>query len=186
MRTLVLLSGAAALLALAACDKPDKGPKTLDQAKAEARQMERPDPGQYRQTTKITRFDVPGAPKAMVDRIRTMMEGQGGNLTYCLTQADSDKGFEEMFKKGREGECTYERFDATANTIDAIMVCKSGPGGTARMTMTGTVGKTGSKVKVDVDQKNAKTPMGNAQIGMELETRRLGDCPAGAASSKAG
>ena len=173
-------------LALSACDKPDKGPKTLDQAKAEARQLERPQPGEYRQTTRITRFEVPGAPREMVERIRTMMQGQGGNLTYCLTQADSDKGFEEMFKKGREGDCTYERFDASANTIVAVMVCKSGPGGTARMTMTGTVESTGSKVKVDVDQTNPKTPMGNAKIGMELETRRLGDCPAGGASGAPG
>ena len=180
MRTLVLLSGAAALLALSACDKPDKGPKTLDQAKAEARQLERPQPGQYRQTTRISRFEIPGAPKEMVERIRTMMEGQGGNLTYCLTQADSDKGFEEMIKKVGQGECQSDRFDATANTIDAILVCNSGLGGTARMAMTGTVASTGSKVKVDVDQKNDKSPMGNARIGMELETRRLGDCPAGA------
>ena len=151
MRTLVLLSGAAALLALAACDKPDKGPKTLDQAKAEARQMERPDPGEYRQTTKITRFDVPGAPKAMVDRIRTMMEGQGGNLTYCLTQADSDKGFEEMFKKVGQGECKYDRFDATANTIDALLVCQSGQGGTARMAGPGTGASTVSRGTGDVD-----------------------------------
>jgi hypothetical protein len=181
-------TAAALLLAagLAACDKADKGPKTLDQAKAEARQMQRPEPGQYKQITRITKFEVPGAPKEMVARIKAMMEGQGGNLTYCLTKADSDKGFEEMFKKVGEGECKYDRFDASASTIDAILVCDSGQGGTARMAMTGTVGKTGSQVTVDVDQKNARTPMGNAKIVMDLKTERLGDCPAAGASGKAG
>ena len=80
MRSILFLATAA--LALSACDSADKGPKTLDQAKAEASQLQRPDPGQYKQTTKITKFEVPGAPPEMVAQIRKMMEGQGGNLTY--------------------------------------------------------------------------------------------------------
>ena len=108
------------------------------------------------------------------------MEGQGGNLEYCLSKADTEKGFEEMFRKGARGECTYERFDASANTIDAIMVCNAGQGGAAKMSMTGTVSSTGSKVKVNVEQKNDTSPMGNANITMELDTQRTGDCPAGA------
>jgi hypothetical protein len=177
MRSVLLL--ATAVLALSACDKPDKGPKTMEEAKNEAAELERPDPGQYKQTTKIVKFEVPGAPPQMVEQIRKMMEGQGGNLEYCLTKADTEKGFGEMFKKGAQGDCTYDRFDASANTIDAIMTCKAGEGGTARMTMNGTVSSTGSKVNVNVEQKNDKSPMGNANIAMELETTRIGDCPAG-------
>ena len=174
-----LLVATAAVLALAACDKADKGPKSMEQAKAEAAQLERPDPGQYRQTTRITKFEVPGAPPEMVAQIKKMMEGQGGNLEYCLSKADTEKGFAEMFKKGTQGDCTYDRFDASANTIDAIMTCKAGEGGAAKMTMNGTVSSTGSKVNVNVEQKNDKSPMGNANIAMELETTRIGDCPAG-------
>jgi hypothetical protein len=178
MRTILLV--AAATFALAACDGADKGPKTMAEAKEEAAQLERPEPGQYKQMTKITRFDVPGAPKEMVEQIRKMMEGQNNDLTYCLTKQDSEKGFEEMFKKGREGNCKYDRFDASANTIDAVMVCETGEGGSARMTLNGTVSSTGSKVNVNVEQKNAKSPMGNATIAMEMETSRTGDCPTGA------
>ncbi|MCA1661764.1 MAG: DUF3617 domain-containing protein [Novosphingobium sp.] len=167
-----------AALALSACDGADKGPKTMEEAKQEAAQMERPEPGQYKQSTKITRFDVPGAPKEMVEQIRKMMEGQNNDLSYCLTEAESEKGFEEMFKKGKQGDCTYERFDASANAIDAIMVCDTGEGGSARMTLNGTVGPTGSKVNVNVEQKNDKSPIGNATIAMEMETTRTGDCPA--------
>ena len=172
---------AAALLtpSLTACDKADRGPKSMEQAKQEAAQLERPDPGQYRQTTKIIKFEVPGAPPEMVAQIRKMMEGQGGNLTYCLSKADTEKGFAEMFKKGAQGDCKYDRFDASANTIDAIMTCKAGAGGAAKMTMNGTVSSTGSHVTVNVEQKNAKSPMGSAYIAMELDTKRIGDCPAG-------
>ncbi len=182
--TLAIMFVPLAALTLTACDKPDKGPKSMEQAKQEATQLERPDPGQYKQTTKITKFEVPGAPPQMVAQIRKMMEGQGGNLTYCLSKADTEKGFAEMFKKGAQGDCTYDRFDASANTIDAIMTCKAGAGGSAKMTMNGTVSATGSRVNVNVEQKNDKSPMGNANIAMELETTRIGDCPPGGDKSK--
>ncbi len=178
MRSILLL--ATAVLSLSACDKADKGPKSMEQAKKEAAQLERPDPGQYQQTTKIIKFEVPGAPPEMVAQIKKMMQGQGGNLEYCLSKADTEKGFAEMFKKGTQGDCTYDRFDASANTIDAIMTCKAGEGGIAKMTMNGTVSSTGSKVNVNVEQKNDKSPMGNANIAMELETKRIGDCKPGA------
>ena len=178
-RTLALIASAAMAVGLAACDSADKGPKTMEEAKEEAAQLERPEPGQYKQMTKITKFDVPGAPKEMVEQIRKMMEGQNNDLTYCLTKEESEKGFEEMFKKGRDGNCKYDRFDASASTIDAVMVCDTGQGGTARMTLDGTVSSTGSKVNVNVEQKNSQSPMGNATIAMEMETQRIGDCPAG-------
>ncbi|HUQ13133.1 MAG TPA: DUF3617 domain-containing protein [Novosphingobium sp.] len=166
--------------ALAACDSADKGPKTLEEAKQEAKQLERPEPGQYRQTTRFTKFEVPGAPPQMVEQIKTMMSAKGETSTYCLSKADSDKGFEEMFKKVGDGDCKYDRFDATASTIDAILVCNAGPGGSARLAMNGTVSRTGSEVKVDVVQKNDKSPMGNATIAMEISSKRVGECPAGA------
>lgn len=168
------------LLALGACDGADKGPKTLDEARAEAKQLERPDPGQYRQTTRFTKFEVPGAPPQMAEQIKGMMNAKGETSTYCLSKADSEKGFEEMFKKVGDGECKYDRFDATASTIDAILVCNAGPGGSARLAMNGTVSRTGSEVKVDVVQRNDKSPMGNATIAMEISSKRIGDCPAGA------
>lgn len=171
------------LAALGGCDSADKGPKSLDQAKAEARQLDRPEPGLYQQSMKFTTFEVPGAPKEMVEQIKGMMQGAGQTTKYCLTKEESDKGFEEMFKKVGEGDCKYERFDASSSTIDAVLVCKNAGGGTARMTMNGTVSKTGSAVKVNVEQKGEKTPMGNATIAMEVRSKRVGDCPRPAAAS---
>ena len=178
MRTILLAS--AALLTLAGCNKTDTGPKTMEQAKQEAANLERPEPGQYRQVTKITKFEVPGAPPQMVEQIKKMMEGQNNNVTYCLTKEESDKGFEEMFRKGKEGNCKYDRFNASKSTLDAIMVCDTGQGSQARMTLNGTISATGSKVNVNVEQKGSKAQMGNANIAMQMETNRIGECPAGA------
>lgn len=177
MRAILLT--AAAMLTLAGCGKADDGPKTMEQAKEEAAELERPEPGQYRQSTKVTKFEVPGAPPEMVAQIKAMMEGQNNNVTYCLTKEESDKGFEEMFKKGREGSCKYDRFDASSDTLDAVMVCDTGDGGEARLTLKGSISSTGSKVNVDIEQKGSKTPMSNAVIAMQMETTRIGDCPAG-------
>jgi Protein of unknown function (DUF3617) len=178
MRPVTPLLMVLTLVGLAACDSADKGPKSLDQAKAEAKRLERPEPGYYQQSMKFTKFEVPGAPKEVVDQIKGMMQGAGESTNYCLTKEDSEKGFEEMFKKVGEGDCKYERFDASASTIDAILVCTNPKGGTARLAMNGTVSKTGSAVKVDVQQKDDKTPMGNANIAMEVSSKRIGDCPA--------
>lgn len=178
MRALgLVILGSAATLALAACDKADKGPKTVEQARAEAKQLERPEPGKYKQTTKITKFEVPGAPPEMAAQMKTMMQGQGQDTTYCLTKEDSDKGFEEMFKQVQQGDCKYDRFDASSGTIDAVMICKTGPGGgTARLAIKGTVSKTGSSVSVNVDQSGEKEAAANAKIAMQVSSERIGEC----------
>jgi len=179
MRSLPILAATIALpLALAACDKADKGPKTLEQAKEEARQLERPEPGKYKQVTRITKFEVPGAPPQMAEQMKAMMQGQGQEATFCLTKEDSDKGFEGMFKQVEQGECKYERFDATKGTIDALMVCKTGTGGTAKLAMKGKVSPRGSQVAVDVEQSGEKDAAGNARIAMEVRSERIGECDA--------
>lgn len=178
MRALATMTAFLALpLALAGCgDSADKGPKTLKEARDEAEQLNRPEPGQYKQVTRITRFEVPGAPPEVAAQMKGMMQGQGQETTYCLTKEDSEKGFEEMFKQVSKGECRYDRFDATSGTIDAIMVCKTGTGGTARLAMKGTVSPKGSQVKVDVEQSGEKDAASNAKIVMEVSSERTGDC----------
>ena len=183
MRSLPIIAATLTLpLALAACgDGGDKGPKTLDQAKEEAKQLQRPEPGKYKQVTKINKFEVPGAPPEMAAQMKQMMGGQGQETTFCLTKEDSEQGFEGMFKQVAEGECRYDRFDATSGTIDALMVCKTGSGGTARLAMNGKVSKSGSQVNVDVEQSGEKQAGANAKIAMEVRSERIGECDAGAA-----
>ncbi len=57
---MAIRTGTAALalgmLALAGCNQADKGPKTMEEAKQEAAELERPEPGQYTQSMKVTKF----------------------------------------------------------------------------------------------------------------------------------
>ena len=179
MRSLPIIAAFLAVpLAFAGCGKSDKGPKTLDEAKQEAKQLQRPEPGKYKQVTKITKFDVPGAPPQMAEQMKAMMAGQGQETTFCLTKEDSEKGFEGMFKQVSSGECRYDRFDATSGTIDALMVCKTGTGGNARLAINGKVSKSGSQVKVDVEQSGEKEAAANAKIAMDVRSERVGECDA--------
>jgi hypothetical protein len=177
-RALPMTVAVLSVLALSACDSADKGPKTAEQAKEEAAKLDRPTPGQYKQTMTITKFEIPGAPPEMTAQMKTAM-AQAQEHTFCMTEAMADEGFREMFDKvGDEGECTYDRFDVSGGRLDAVLSCQNPREGKAQITMAGTVGENGSDVTVTVNQQGGEAPMANAQIAMHMVSQRIGDCPA--------
>lgn len=130
-----------------------------------------PEPGQYRATITMTGMDIPGMPAGMEGH------GAGASTTteYCLTKDDVAEGFEEMMKRGQNGECSYESFDLTGGKMDAVMVCKTADGD-ARMTMSGTATPTTS----DFNATMAMTvpEMGEGTMSFAAKHERIGDCPA--------
>lgn len=165
-------------LVLAGCNQAYKGPKTMEEAQKEAAKLERPKPGQYTQTMKVTKFEMPGAPPEMAAQMKATL-GQAQATDFCLTQEMSDKGFEEMFREiGKGGECKYQRFDVSGGKLDALLECESKTEGKGTIKMAGTVGSEGSDVTVEIDTKNPASPMGNTLIGMQMVSKRTGDCPA--------
>jgi len=186
MKRITGIAGAAlALSLLAGCgskENTDTGPKTMEQAKEEAAELDRPEPGQYKQSIEITKFEIAGMPKVQSDQLKGMMQ-KAEEQQFCLTPEQSQQGFKEMFENvGKGGECKYSRFDVSGGRIDAQMDCASKEQGSATFVLAGTVSSTGSDITVDVDQKNPNSPMGNAKIGMHMKTERTGECvPAPAA-----
>ncbi|MEO5587075.1 MAG: DUF3617 domain-containing protein [Novosphingobium sp.] len=165
-----------AVLALAGCDKADKGPKTMEQAKAEAAQLERPKPGLYKQTMTITKFEIPGAPPGMAAQIQAAMAKAQAH-DFCMTAEMANQGFRDMFDKvGKGGECKYERFDVSGGQLDAVLNCANANEGKGVITMAGKVGEEGSDITVGIDQQGGKTPMANAKIAMHLVSQRVGEC----------
>lgn len=178
-RAMTITGAAALLLALTGCGSKQPGaPKSTEEVKQEAAKLETPEPGEYKQSIEITRLDVPGMPKENAEQMKAMMKANQ-QTTICLTKADADKGFRDMFKGiGKGGQCSYTKFDVDGGHLDAQLDCKSPQQGNARMTLTGTVRKDGSDVVMNVDASGAPAPMSAMKMTMHMKTTRLGDCKA--------
>ncbi|HUD28632.1 MAG TPA: DUF3617 domain-containing protein [Novosphingobium sp.] len=182
-RRIGIIAGFAALalaLALAGCGSKDEAgdgaPKSTEQVKQEAAKLVRPEPGEYRQVVEITRMEVPGMPAEAAEQMKSAMKAtQEG--TFCLTKADADRGFKDMFNDvGKGNQCTYSRFDVDGGTLDAQMECQSQQQGKATMKMNGTVSEQGSDITVAMDTTGGPPPMGTMKMTMHMTTTRLGDC----------
>lgn len=177
MTRITLIAAAAGAALLAGCsggtaDADGDGDITAKEvaAKTDAEGV-KPQPGLYKATITMTGVDIPGMPPEM--------KGHGGGMTTtveeCLTEADVDKGFEEMVKQGQQGDCSFEKFDLNGGKMDAVLVCKT-PQGDSRMTMSGTTTPTSSEftasTKIDIEG------MGEGTMNFSAKNERIGDCPA--------
>lgn len=174
MRSKIVLS-LAAVLALSACNSADK-PKSPDEVQDEIAQMTKPQPGLYRSTSTLVSLEMPGAPAEAVEAMRRMFSAQGGQ-EFCLTQAEADKGYEEMTRKLAQGNCTYDRFNANAGSLDAKLTCEVAEGARAVIEMQGTVSETGSKMTMRVNQSAPGMPAGGMTMVANVSSERVGDCP---------
>ena len=144
-------------------------------ASAAAKDIVRPKPGKYSSTMKLLEVEMPGAPPEIVK----MMKGSMGKRTTesCMTQEESDKGFEEMAKEMQDGDCTTEKFVVNGGDIDAVMTCKVPGQGEMKMTMDGTGTATSMDMKMTME--GDMPGMGEAKMVMSVESKRIGDCDEG-------
>ena len=177
MRLIIALPLAAAI-ALAGCGKQaDDTPKTVEQAAEQAKQMAKPEPGKYRSSIKMLEFNIPGLPADQANQMKQLMGGAASQShEFCLTAQDVEKGYEEMVKKSSEGNCTFEKFDTTTNTIDARMTCDMGQAGKAQMAMKGNVTPTKSVMVMEIENSVSQVPGGKIHTKMEVTNERIGDC----------
>lgn len=172
-----IITAATGILLLAACsggntDADGNGEISAKEVAAKAKaEMPKPQAGLYKTTVTMTGLDIPGLPPEM--------KGHGAGMTTttedCMTQAEVDKGFEELVKQGQDGECTYERFDLADGKLDAVMNCKA-DGRIARMEMAGTTTTTGADLtaKMAMEFDGA----GKGTMSFSAKHERIGDCPA--------
>ena len=175
MKQIIMAVAGAALLAGCSggdADANGEGEVSMKEAakEAEAREL-KPEPGQYKATITMTGMDIPGMPAEMT--------GHGAGMTttteYCLNQAEVDKGFEDMMKRGQKGDCNYESFNLDDGKMNAVMVCKT-PEGDARMTMNGTVTPTSSDFTASMTMQVPE--VGEGKMTFTAKHERIGDCPA--------
>jgi hypothetical protein len=172
MKRIIIAAAGAAMLAGCSggnADADGDGAVTAKEVvdKVEAEGL-KPEPGQYKATITMTGMEMPGMPA-----------GHGAGMTttteYCLTEEDVGKGFEDMMKRGQDGECSYESFNLKDGKLDAVMVCKS-KDGEARMTMDGTVTPTTSDFTATMGMNVPE--MGEGKMTFTAKHERIGDCPA--------
>jgi hypothetical protein len=172
---------AVAVLMLAGCgsssdDEAAGGKVKVEEAARQAAKLERPQPGQYRQTMEITKFEVPGMTEKNSAQFKAMLAKVPAK-TYCLTEEDAGKGFKNMLDKlPGDNQCSYSKFDVDGGKLDAQMECKDASGEIARARMAGTIGPQGSDVKLDMEQPMPGMAGKTAIMSMHMTTTRLGDC----------
>lgn len=178
MRPATLAPLVLVLVALSGCgrNEPDKGDAAAAASPAAGAGIERPQPGKYRVTTKITDYSVPGMPAAAAKQMQGMFSQTGQSAEFCLTPEQAKMGYEDMTRRTAQGDCRYDRFSAKDGKLDAAMSCTPGQGMTTVSTVTGTFSAQGSQMKIVADAKGTSLPGGAMHMESEVTTERLGDC----------
>ncbi|MEM9310315.1 MAG: DUF3617 domain-containing protein [Pseudomonadota bacterium] len=129
----------------------------------------KPQPGSYESQITLVSADIPGLPANMLGMIKEQISR---TMTVCLTPEEVEEGYKAALARTQDGECEFERFNASGGVIDAVMIC-DGPTGPMTMTMNGT----GTTTQSDVTM-NVEGDMGGGQGSMTMRVvqKRLGDC----------
>jgi hypothetical protein len=166
----------ALLAALAACNQEPAATSPDQAAAAAAASAPQPEPGKYKVTMTVSNISFPGMTGPMAEQAKTMFGGTGQTSEFCLSPQDAKKGQEEFYKRTAEGNCSYERFSATSGTIDAVMVCQTGKGMSARTEMKGSFSSTRSDLTLKTQSQVPGAPGGGMNMDARIVSERIGDC----------
>jgi len=172
-------------LALGACsggeDQPgeDAGPGG-DGIAARAASVPQLQPGRYEVKATLLEFampDIPGAPAGQFDNMQSMMASEMEKpQTYCLTAEEAAEGPKRMMNHLAESDCTFSRFDVTANTMSGEMQCsdKSGMNGTVKID--GTFAGDSSSTTMEWSQRMPGIAGDGVHMRVRSDSRRIGEC----------
>ncbi|WP_162528538.1 DUF3617 domain-containing protein [Novosphingobium sp. BW1] len=177
-----------ASLALAACsssgddnagsaDAARRGePPSLAKMKEAARDLVKPEPGLYARTITIENFEAPGLPAEIAGQVKGMM-AKDRTENFCLTKAEAEEGFRDMFDNvGETSNCSYDRFAVSGEALDAQMTCAHPSQGTAVMTLRGSASATTSNILMEMKVTGGQAPMSEMNMTMRMVSERTGDC----------
>lgn len=129
----------------------------------------RPTAGQYQANLQLVAIDLPDAPPEIANMMGTMMNR---DFDYCLTEAEVEEGYRSVMNRTQQGECTYQRFNASGGQIDAAMTCDV-DGREMVMEMTGTGTSTSSDVTMTM---TGDFGIGPGTMTMRIVQERVGAC----------
>lgn len=183
MRISIMSATSLLALVLAACsgDNSKADPQTEAEVRAELASAERMQPGEYASNVEIARFEVPGMPEEQQTMIRGLMTGAAQvQRSYCLTEAQAERGSEDMFRELAQGDsnCRFEDFNVDGQNVSGRMICGGQGGANATMNLTGTMAGTSSTMTMVMEITDPSLPEGRAEMEMRATSRRTGDCTA--------
>src|SRR3954464_12040570 len=135
-------------------------------------------PGLWESKVTIEKFEVPGMPPEMAQRMKTMMaQNQEHGFQTCLTAEDVKRPKEDFFA-GKNNQCRYEHFTMGGGKIDAAMQCGGKDGGTQVMQMAGTYSPDSYQMQTAMKLSGAGA-QGGMNMSMRVEAQRIGECKPG-------
>lgn len=179
MRQALWGAGIAALL-LAGCSDSGSNKAAGDGAIADSAEPVKRQPGSWTTKMEIVKLegpDIKGGEKEQMQAMMNMM----GNVSICLTpeavaQEDVAKSLQDMSNQG--GDCTFQKKDISGNRVSFAATCKSGDGGTAKISAEGKNDATSQDITITtVGTKPDGKPAG--EMVMRISGTRTGECKPG-------
>jgi len=134
--------------------------------------------GLWESKVTIEKFEIPGMPPEMAQRMKTMMaENQEHGFQTCLTAEDVKRPKEDFFA-GKDNKCRYEHFTMGGGKIDAAMHCGGKGGQTQVMKMAGTYSPDSYQMQTRMTMSGAGAE-GGMDMSMRVEAQRVGECKPG-------
>jgi Protein of unknown function (DUF3617) len=132
-------------------------------------------PGNWKNTMTMTKFEIPGAPVAMAQNAKAML-GKGQSTEACVNPAMAKAGVRDMSSSMQQGDCKMEDFKQGGGKMSGTMMCKGSAMGDTSMKMEGSY--TADKVDMTLSGEiaDAKLPGGKATVEMTINSARTGDC----------
>ena len=136
-------------------------------------------PGLWESKVTVEKFDMPGMPPEMTQRMKSMMaEHQEHSSQNCLTAEDVKRPKEDFFA-GKNNECRYDHFTMGGGKIDAAMHCGGKHGESQIMQMAGTYSPETYQMQTSMKMEGGSTPQGAMAMTMRIEANRVGECKPG-------
>jgi hypothetical protein len=134
--------------------------------------------GLWQSKVTIERFEVPGMPAEMVQRMKAMMaERQEHSFETCLTPEDVKRPKEDFFA-GKNNNCRYDHFTMGGGKIDAAMRCGGERGESQVMQLAGTYSPESYQMQTAMKMEGGSEPGAGMSMTLRVDARRIGDCSA--------
>lgn len=139
-----------------------------------------PEPGEYQQSMKITKLELPGLDEDSSAEMIRQMEDAGNSIgtKFCMSAEQGANQWKEAASQMAGllgGECDTIRDKGSANTLDLEMLCKATARGDVTVTMNGTARSDGYDSQMSFNMTDPKTAE-KATLAMDIGANRLGDC----------